>query len=374
MSQVTSVSQLSDVKPTDWAFQALQSLVERYGCIAGYPDRTYRGNRAMTRYEFAAGLNACMDRVNELIAAASADLVKKEDLDTLRRLQEEFAAELATLRGRVDALEAKTATLEKQQFSTTTKLRGEAIFSISGALGDEKAVSGSRIDGVGGLPDVVSRPSGTNGDVEENTTFSTRVRLGLSTSFTGKDQLFTRLQARNVPNFGTSTGTNMARLSYGDGSDTSVVVDKLYYRFSPSEKLRITVDAFGGEFYNNVNTFNPGLSSDSQGSISRFGRFNPIYRYGAGGSGATANFEFSDKLSLDVGFLADEASDPTNDPSVCWFLRGDGSVELQGERQPRCGADLYPRLRSGWQRQRYGCYRQSVGESSFRFWDCNRKR
>ena len=37
MAQVTSVSQLSDVQPTDWAFQALQSLVERYGCIAGYP-------------------------------------------------------------------------------------------------------------------------------------------------------------------------------------------------------------------------------------------------------------------------------------------------------------------------------------------------
>ena len=37
MSQVTSVSQLSDVQPNDWAFQALQSLVERYGCAAGYP-------------------------------------------------------------------------------------------------------------------------------------------------------------------------------------------------------------------------------------------------------------------------------------------------------------------------------------------------
>ncbi|MBP0001918.1 MAG: S-layer homology domain-containing protein, partial [Cyanobacteria bacterium SID2] len=44
LDQVTSVSQFSDVQPTDWAFQALQSLVERYGCIAGYPDGTYRGN------------------------------------------------------------------------------------------------------------------------------------------------------------------------------------------------------------------------------------------------------------------------------------------------------------------------------------------
>ncbi|MCY7278798.1 MAG: iron uptake porin, partial [Phormidesmis sp. CAN_BIN44] len=94
IEQVTSVSQLSDVRPTDWAFQALQSLVERYGCIAGYPDKTFRGNRALTRYEFAAGLNACLDRVNELIAAATANLVKKEDLATLQKLQEEFAAEL----------------------------------------------------------------------------------------------------------------------------------------------------------------------------------------------------------------------------------------------------------------------------------------
>jgi len=74
----------------------------------------------LTRYEFAAGLNACLDRVNELIAAAS-ELVTREDLATLQRLQEEFAAELATLRGRVDALEATTAELEANQFSTTTK-------------------------------------------------------------------------------------------------------------------------------------------------------------------------------------------------------------------------------------------------------------
>ena len=101
MAQVTSVSQLSDVQPTDWAFQALQSLVERYGCIAGYPDGTYRGNRALSRYEFAAGLNACLDRVNELIGTATSDLAKREDLATLQKLQEEFATELASLRGRV---------------------------------------------------------------------------------------------------------------------------------------------------------------------------------------------------------------------------------------------------------------------------------
>ncbi len=65
IASMTSVSQLSDVQPTDWAFQALQSLVERYGCIAGYPNSTYLGNRAVTRSEFAAGLNACLIRINQ---------------------------------------------------------------------------------------------------------------------------------------------------------------------------------------------------------------------------------------------------------------------------------------------------------------------
>jgi hypothetical protein len=146
LAQVTSVSQLSDVQPTDWAFQALQSLVERYGCIAGYPDGTYRGNRALTRYEFAAGLNACLDRVNELIATASTGLVSKEDLATLQRLQEEFGTELATLRGRVDALEATTAELEANQFSTTTKLSAQAIIAASDTFGDERITQSCKLE------------------------------------------------------------------------------------------------------------------------------------------------------------------------------------------------------------------------------------
>ncbi|MDB9377020.1 iron uptake porin, partial [Nodularia sphaerocarpa] len=104
-AQLTSVSQLSDVQPTDWAFQALQSLVERYGCISGYPDGSFQGSRAMTRFEFAAALNACLDKVNQAIAADIVNVAVKEDLTILQKLQEEFAAELATLQGRVDALE-----------------------------------------------------------------------------------------------------------------------------------------------------------------------------------------------------------------------------------------------------------------------------
>jgi hypothetical protein len=39
-SQVTNVNQLRDVSPTDWAYEALRSLVDRYGCISGFPNQT----------------------------------------------------------------------------------------------------------------------------------------------------------------------------------------------------------------------------------------------------------------------------------------------------------------------------------------------
>ena len=185
---VTSVSQLSDVKPTDWAFTALQSLVERYGCIAGYPDSTFRGRQATSRFEFAAGLNACLDKINEIISAGLADKVSQEDLATLQKLQEEFAAELATLRGRVDALDAKVEKLEAQQFSTTTKLSGLAFFNVTGATGADV------------LRETVSPITGvktTSLAVKPNVTMSGLVWLTLNTSFTGKDSLVTQLAVGN---------------------------------------------------------------------------------------------------------------------------------------------------------------------------------
>ncbi|XHX77254.1 MAG: iron uptake porin [Stenomitos frigidus ULC029] len=309
VGQVTSVSQLSDVQPTDWAFQALQSLVERYGCIVGYPDQTYRGNRALSRYEFAAGLNACMDRINELIAAGTADLVKKEDLLAVQKLQEEFAAELATLRGRVDALEARTATLEKQQFSTTTKLVGEVIFTIADTFGDRatRTGNGSLLGGVTAGNEATLR------DDQTETIFANRARLNLDSSFTGRDQLRIRLQARNVTPFsGAFTGTNETRLGFDGNNSNSLEASKVYYRFALSNNFRLQVDATGNEFYNGlVSTISP-FASSGGGALSRFGRFSPIYRSNSAGAGFTFEYKFSDFLAFQGGYIADTLS---NDPS-----------------------------------------------------------
>ena len=157
--QVTSVTQFSDVYPTDWAYQALAGLVETYGCVAGYPNGTFRGNRAMTRYEAAALLNACLDRVTEVT-------------DELRRLMAEFETELAILKGRVDGLEARVGELEATQFSTTTKLKGVSYWAFGATDFDDS-------------------------DANEALTLNYDLRLALKTSFTGKDMLTTVLRAGN---------------------------------------------------------------------------------------------------------------------------------------------------------------------------------
>lgn len=291
--QVTSVSQFSDVRPTDWAYQALKSLVERYGCIVGYPDKTYRGNRALTRWEFAAGLNACLDKIQELIAAATADFVRKEDLETVKRLQEEFAAELAALRGRVDALEVRTATLEKQQFSTTTKLSGEAIFAIT----DEFAQPG-----------------------RNETVFQDRVRLTLSSSFSGRDKLIVRLAAGNANLFSEfdKAGNRVGDLL--DGAQTfntntrgnnSVSADWVAYYFPIGENIQVYVPAVAGLLYDLAPTSAGPLEDydGGNGALSLFAQRNPIYDIG-GGAGAGITFGAGKPISLTAMYLSSTANNP----------------------------------------------------------------
>ncbi|MDE5102966.1 MAG: iron uptake porin, partial [Trichodesmium sp. St19_bin2] len=280
--QVTSVSQLSDVQPTDWAFQALQSLVERYGCIVGYPDGTYRGNRALTRFEFAAGVNACLDRVMELLQAAIEDTVSREDLAILQRLQEEFSAELAILRGRVDALEARAAELEANQFSTTTKLSGEVIFALVDNFEDQGKY--------GAFGDTIQD--------EDQTVFQYRVRLNFNTSFSGEDLLFTRLQAGNAQAFNQKIAESEGQQTFNilDRTDDTLQLDKLFYKFPVRDNIRVTIAANKVSWYDFVPTLNPYMEDfdGGSGSLSAFGQRNPIYRLG-GGKGLGVEYDFGCK-------------------------------------------------------------------------------
>lgn len=306
-SQVTNVSELRDVSPDDWAFEALRNLVERYGCIVGYPDQTYRGNRALSRYEFAAGLNACLQQIERLIAANQA--VAQEDLQKLQQLTTEFQTELVAIGGRVDKLEARTTFLEDNQFSTTTKLRGEVIFNISSPFGSSDS------------------SSSTINDFDENPTFNYRVRLNFDTSFTGKDRLRTRLQAGNMPRYDRTTGTPSARLSYDTNTDNGIEIDTLGYDFPVGDKLSFKVAANGYGINDFVSdTYNPFFSDAGSGSLSRFARFNPAVYRSNSNAGLGVNYKFSDAFNLDVFYAAANADDPSEGNGI---FNGSYSTGLQ---------------------------------------------
>jgi hypothetical protein len=203
--QVTSINQFTDIRKTDWAYQALSNLVEKYGCVAGYPNLTYKGGQAMTRFEAAALLNACLDRVTETT-------------DELQRLLNEFKSELAVLKGRVDGLDNRVGNLEATQFSTTTKLKGEATFVL------------------GGVPGLETNDGGNVG----NTTFNYDLRLNFDTSFTGKDLLRTRLRSGNFSSDPFGSSSSLFKLDKAESTDNSVNIDRLYYQFPVSKSVTLT--------------------------------------------------------------------------------------------------------------------------------------
>jgi hypothetical protein len=345
-AQVTSVSQLSDVQPTDWAFTALQSLVERYGCIAGYPDRTFRGQRATTRYEFAAGLNACLDKINELLSSGLADKVSKEDLAALRKLQEEFAAELALLKGRVDALESKTATLEAQQFSTTTKLEGQVIFGITGAGSGRSELFQPALDETG--QPVLSGQPGT-----ANATFVARARLDFNTSFSGEDLLTTRLEMGNggsdigsfldqPEQFAGFTGLGSSSSLAYSGTGTGVELGRLTYDFPLGRDFKVAVGpVLSLNDYLDLNSF---ANDETVDFSSNLFINNPLVLPVNDGAGAVIQWNpGGGAFSFKAGYVAAAGNEPQSADGINRGLFGDpyqGTIEL--EFAPKNGDEAGP--------------------------------
>jgi len=244
--QVTNISQLGDVQPTDWAYQALNNLVEQYGCVAGYPNGTFKGAKPLSRYEAAALLNSCLDRVTEAT-------------DELKRLAQEFERELTLINGKITGLEKKIGKLEAMQFSTTTKLQGEITFD-TGAVsfgGTQITPANNPLRGTwqtaanlanyqnqfGAGSATTNNNASTNATRYGNNnnrnwgalTFNYDARLNLNTSFTGKDLLYTRLRSGNFTNsVFNGNPFNLLALDKAfapTGGNNVFNLDRLYYRF-----------------------------------------------------------------------------------------------------------------------------------------------
>lgn len=318
IAQTTSVTQLKDISPDDWAYEALRNLVERYGCLTGYPNGTFAPNKSLSRYEFAAGLNACITTIEKLLS--EQDQVFQNDLIILQRLETDFAEELKTIAGKLDKIESQIAFMENNSFSTTTKLAGEVIIAAVATGGIETNL------------DDEDKP------VDNQFTLSNRVRLNLETSFTGKDSLYIRLQSGNIPELDESLGTEMARLGFDANGNNDLTLRDLHYSFPLNDNVRLWFGANSFSFQTVTNLHNPILDSSGKGSISRFNRRNPaVFRNTGEQQGIGTNIEFSDSLSLDLAYFAGNASDPSSGNGL---FNGDYTAIGQLNFQPTDNFDL----------------------------------
>ncbi len=319
LAQVTSVSELSDVRPGDWAFTALQRLVEEYGCLEGYPDRTYRGNRPLTRYEFAAGLNACLDVVIGLIGDEGG-------IEAIKRLQDEFAAELATIRGRVDTIETDVAELEANQFSTTTKLRGTLDAHLVVPFDDATQIDDDGLQTFGPAETVVATDDTVGGD-EADATFEYRARLNFDTSFTGEDRLRIRLQASDSASSLRNTESGLASQSgrFGDDDfdgEDNIGLDDVYYSFPIGSRISGIVAANSvvtDDFVTSTIVPFDGPSVADAGGPEFYDLFE------GGNFGAGVNVAFTNNIVLDAAYSS--ASSNINDANGGLF--NDGSYIAQ---------------------------------------------
>ena len=277
LAQVNNVKQFRDVEPTDWTYEALRSLSDRYGCISGFPDGTYRGEQSVSRAEFAAGLNACLNRIDKITAK-----MPQADIDTVLGLMQEFQSELAILKGRTDGSQARVDDLEATQFSTTSKLRGEAIFGLGGVLSE---------------------------GIENDAVFASRLKLDFATSFEGDDLLFTRLSRNDFQGFAEEVGTFQGNLAFAEFDD-ELRLDELHYSFGIGDRLRFIVGTAGIDAEDIAPTINYLDGDGGSGSISRFGTRNPLY-YPPGDAGLGITHSPIDEIEISAGYLASAAGEPS---------------------------------------------------------------
>jgi hypothetical protein len=285
------------VKPGDWQYTALQGVAAKYGCDSNLT------NQSVSQLEFARVLNTCLAKVEPLLAQQSPNqssptqpssiqqppAVTAADLEVIKRLTQEYRAQLTEIDVRLTGADKKIAQAQANQFSTTTKLKGEVIFNLAGT---------------------------TSGSTSNNTVLGDRVRLLFETSFNGQDRLWTRLATGNQPgvngNFTNGPTGEGAQVSEGVPfvNGNSVGVDWLAYQF-PVSNTNVYVAAFNGIHVDYAPSYSPNFDdfTGGNGALSSFAESSPIYKIG-GGSGIGTSLPIADNglKSVTVGYFAGATS------------------------------------------------------------------
>ena len=280
-----------DVPENHWAYQALSNIKDKI--VFGYPDGFYRGNRMMSRYEFAVAINQAwtkmmgmFDGVNSKIAAleSSVEDLKKntgnggadglqqqinelknqvngmagwqKSISDLQKLSSEFEKDLAALgvdvdsmkrdmadlKSRVEALENKTTPIKIGADVNLLVLAGHSDDGMLGLMTDGTIVG--REDFLG-----ANNPTGFTRDFK----VAHDVNFNFSGEVDGGIMWNADLSVGNT--FGTigafnrmDPDTNVTAAPFGDASNTDIFFNTMYVSYDSElvgQGVGVTIGRFG---------------------------------------------------------------------------------------------------------------------------------
>lgn len=115
---ITGVDEFSDFDNEHWAAPAAENVIDKHQLMQGYPDKTLRGNKAMSRYEMIAVLNVLLAQLSQDINQKS----DKEDVKQVQALQEQLKNTLSMLDSRTGALENDSQIFASKNHEQDTRL------------------------------------------------------------------------------------------------------------------------------------------------------------------------------------------------------------------------------------------------------------
>lgn len=140
-----------DVPENHWAKDAVAALAAK-GLVEGYPDGTFKGDRAATRWETAMIVARLLAKMEQ----AHATFATKAELDELRKLVNALREELDALGVRVTNLEENVARLDKrvtelERITFYGELDARATFQ---SFNNDGRLDNDGLRGGGGIQDV----------------------------------------------------------------------------------------------------------------------------------------------------------------------------------------------------------------------------
>lgn len=272
-----------DLERSHWAAEAIENLVDKYGVMSGYPDKKFRGQRTLTRFEMAAALYQVMKYIDKQIADTNAKIVDpdlsrfatKEDLQQLAALQMEFKRELDMLKAGQMDLEKRVDMLERVQVhgkvavkyrdrvsvtdgtqntsplfangntSSTTAIAADGTSSTRANAADFSNNRGQFVRDANGLPTKFNSPMEANVTIDDLVPFRIHSQLGVDAMLTDGITLMTAFdmfELGSVANGGavTNGGHN---LDEGSATGNPFVFRKALLQFGGVKMAGMDMDA-----------------------------------------------------------------------------------------------------------------------------------